>query len=331
VIIEPVPLGPPSAPRRRLRALALVVPLVLLGGVVAAGTLGPRPAPSASPPAVAVASADATSPDPAPSTTTTTAPPSPGALPAGVPARIAGLDVLTVGEALELRAAGLLHGVTAIGGHLGVREQPVCSGTFCDRTGILAESPFTAATEFGEIGPHLHPQLPTGVALPSSADIAEAEPARAGAAAPAAVVIARFDDERARRCLPAGRHCGQELVVERVAWVDGESYPAILAIDPAVTPVRSSHQLRSAARAAERGLGIGATPLMTVLVRPGTIAYIDPLMAPFLPDLGPGPVWYVRGLRQEPGAGTIGWVVAEEDGSLLLSGLLPVVRPSAGG
>lgn len=324
MIIEPVPLGPPSAPRRRLRALALVVPPVLLAGVVAAGALGPpaAPSPSATAQAVAVASPPPATPDPASSVAA--APLLPGALPAGAPDRIAGLDVLTVTEALERRGAGDLAGVVAVGGYLGVREQPVCSGTFCDRTGILAEGPFTATTGFADIGPHLHPQLPTGVVLPSTAHIAGAAAPQADAAAPAAIVIARFDDQRARRCLPAGRHCGQELVVERVAWTDGDSYPPMIATGPGVPLVRAG-RLFAAGRAAERGLGAGSTPMMTVLVRPGTITYIDPAMAPLLRDLGQGPVWYVRGLQLAPGGDAIAWVIAEPDGSFLLRGELPVL------
>lgn len=329
MIIEPVPLGPPSALRRRLRALALVVPLVLLGGVVAAGTLGPQPAPSASPKGVAVASADTATADAA--TPTTPAPPSPGALPAGVPDRIAGLDVLTVAEAIEQRAAGDLAGVVAIAGHLGVRELPEsCDGTFCARAGILAARPFTAATGFADLGVHLHPQLPAGVVLPAAANLAAGSAGGAeagGADAPAAIVAARFDDPRARPCIPAGRHCGEELVVERVVWIDGDSYPRMLAVGPTAEPQPPARRLRSAGRAAERGLGAGATPLLTVLVRPGTIAYIDPAMAPILPDLDADAVWYARGLVLGEGQDEhrIAWVVAEADGTLIASGRLPVL------
>jgi hypothetical protein len=327
VIVEPVPLGPPSAPRRRLRALALVVPLLLLGGVVAAGTLGPQAAPSPSPSGLAAVAPSTAPSDPAPSASTRVPDRGPDSLPPDLPARIAGLDVLTVAEALEGRRAGLLSGVTAVAGYFGVRELPACGGTFCARTGILAMNPFTAATGFADIGVHLHPQLPAGVVLPRAANLADVDPdPDAGdSQAPLAIVVARFDDPRARECLPAGRHCGEELVVERVVWVDDDSYPAIRAVEPAVPITPPAIRVRTAGRTAERGLGSSATPMMTVLVRPGTIAYIDPAMAPFLADVGPDPVWYVRGLQLGPGDTAIEWVIARADGSLLLRGLQPIL------
>ena len=325
MIVEPVPLGPPSAPRRRLRALLLVVPLLLLGGVVAAGTLGPQAAPSPSPSGLAAVAPSAAPSGPPPSAGSAMSDGTQASPPPDLPARIAGLDVLTVAEALEGRRAGRLSGVTAVAGYLGVRELPACGGTFCARTGILAMSPFTAATGFADIGVHLHPQLPAGVVLPRAANLADVEPHAGDSQAPLAIVVARFDDPRARECLPAGRHCGEELVVERVVWVDGDSYPANRAVEPAVPVTPPAIRVRTAGRAAERGLGSSATPMMTVLVRPGTIAYIDSAIAPFLTDIGPDPVWYVRGLQLGPGEPAIEWVIARADGSLLLRGLQPIL------
>lgn len=238
--------------------------------------------------------------------------------------------MLTVAEALERRRAGLLGGVAAVGGYFAVREATTCEGTFCARTGIIAARPFTAATGFADIGNHLHPQLPVGVVLPRAADLSRADPAPDGPEAPPAVLIVRFDDLRARECLPAGRHCGEELVVERVVWVDGDSYPAIRAVEPAVPVTPPAIRIRTAGRAAERGLGASATPMMAVLVRPGTIAYIDPAMAPLLAGVGPDPVWYVRGLRLGPGEPAIQWVIARADGSLILDGEQPIGQRPVG-
>jgi hypothetical protein len=328
VIVEPVPLGPPSARRRRLRALALVVPLLLLGGVVAAGTLGPQATPPPSPP-VPAAVASSITPSAPPSSPGTTAPVAlQTGRPPDLPARIAGLDVLTVGEAIESRRAGDLVGVTAVAGYLGVRDATPCSGTFCARTAMLATSPFTATTSFADIGRHLHPQFPAGVVMPRAAILSDPDPSADRPQAPLVIVVARFDDPRARACVRAGRHCGEELVVERVVWVEDDSYPANRAVGPAVPLITPAIRVRTAGRTAERGLGATATPMMTVLVRPGTIADIDPSMAEFLPDVGPDPVWYVRGLRLglDP---TIVWVIARADGSLLMRGEQPVLpRPA---
>ena len=45
MIIEPTPTNPRSPLRRGLRVAGLVLPVVLLGAVIGAGLLGPRPEP----------------------------------------------------------------------------------------------------------------------------------------------------------------------------------------------------------------------------------------------------------------------------------------------
>ena len=56
MIVQPASLGPSGKPRRVLRIVGLVVPVLLLGGVVAAGVLGPAPdrLPPSTAPAIAV-------------------------------------------------------------------------------------------------------------------------------------------------------------------------------------------------------------------------------------------------------------------------------------
>jgi len=327
VIVQPVPVGPPSRTRRLLRAAAAIVPLALLAGVVAFGIMGPRPEP------------------PGPSSTLSPAPAAaqPGATPASAstpdvalvrslpryPSRVLGLPVQSGSEVLAARAAGEADGLIAISGHLGLRDLPeTCYdtrlgpyGAFCARVGVLAQAPWAADTGFAQLGSHLHPQFPVGVRVPFRV----AEVARSGWAASPAVVIARFDDPRARRCIPVGRHCGEELLVERVAWVEGEDYPRTVTVDPAVTPdpgtVRS---LAPAARRAASHLPEGSMPLLTALVRPGTITWMDPSMASVVASLDMGAVWYVRALDDPRTPSAIDWVLADPSGAVLLRGSTPL-------
>jgi hypothetical protein len=327
VIVQPVPVGTPSRARRLLRVAAVMVPLALLTGVVAFGVLGPRPeAPgplTALSPAPAAAQPDAT---PAPASTPDVA------VVRGLPhypSRVLGLAVRSVSEVLAARAAGETDGLVAISGHLGLRDLPeTCHdarlgpyGAFCARIGILAQAPWAADTGFAQLGPHLHPQFPVGVRVPFRVT----EVARSGWAASAAVVIARFDDPRARRCVPVGRHCGEELVVERVAWVEGEEYPRTVTVDPAVTPDPGTvGSLAPAARRATSHLPEGSMPLLTALVRPGTITWMDPAMASEVAGLDEGAVWYVRALDHARTPSAIDWVVADSSGALLLRGSTPL-------
>src|SRR5690348_17247459 len=143
MIVQPASLDPRGRPRRALRMIALVVPVLLLGGVVAAGVLGPSPAPTRAP-ASAPAIADAT---PSPADESASPPVGPSA--PVFPSTIAGLDVHGVHWMLEARNRGLARGVVAVAGYLGLDEIPdSCRdsrlgifGPFCRRVGVLAETP----------------------------------------------------------------------------------------------------------------------------------------------------------------------------------------------
>src|SRR6187402_1870489 len=148
MIVQPASLGPRGRPRRVLRIVGLVVPVLLLGGVVVAGVLGPSPAPApSSAPVVAVAS---------PSGVTLASPvaePEPGV--AVFPASIAGLQVHGVHWTLEARNRGIARGVVAVAGYLGLDSIPAaCAddarlgvfGPFCERIAVLAEEPWYGAT-----------------------------------------------------------------------------------------------------------------------------------------------------------------------------------------
>lgn len=319
MIVQPASLGPRSRPRRALRVLALVVPVVLLAGVIAVGVLGPQPEPPPDRPSdVPVAVVDASAP-PAPSSPS----PSPGPTVPVFPSEIAGLDVHGVTWTLEARNRGLARGLIAVAGYLGLDTIPAgCRdaqlgvfGAFCSRVGVLGEDPWYGATNTGPEPPgfHLHPQFLPGVRIPSQATFVALSPSTQ---TPPVIVLGRFNDDRAATCVPGGRHCGQEFVVERVAWVDGAEYPVSPAIDPATAAAgRTPATIREEADAVATLITTGgsAYPLLVAYAMPSTVASIDPALAGAAGRLRQDePVWVARVLRSRGNPGVITWSLIDE-------------------
>jgi hypothetical protein len=153
------------------------------------------------------------------------------------------------------------------------------------------------------------------VRIPSQASFVAISPSTA---TPPVILLARFSDPRAEPCVPAGRHCGQELVVERVAWVDGVEYPTTPTIDPAVDPAASLADLRRDATTAVGALPAGAYPLFIALMDPATVAAIEPAAARDAARLS-GAVWFVRGLQAEGEPSRIDWRIVRRDGIEVLA------------
>jgi hypothetical protein len=335
MIVEPASLGPRSRPRRALRIAGVVVPVVLLAAVIGAGVLGPTPAPAPSPvlasdaPPIAVAD---------PTIAPTIGPAALAAAPA-FPAMMAGLDVHGVHWTLEARSRGIARGgVLAVAGYLALDAQPPgCVGSglgivvpFCARTGVLAEGPWSglAAVEVDLPPFHLHPQVPYGVRVPYLA-------ASAGGLVDGAlpvVMLARFDDARAHPC-PEGRHCGQELVVERIAWVDGDTFPRTATVDPEVSGGPPTSEVERQSADALTALPPDGYPLLAVLLRPATIARIDPAIAAATEALTPADaVWLVRGLHEQGDPTHIDWRIVARDGErVILSGSIQTTRRAGAG
>ena len=173
MIVQPASLGPSGKPRRVLRVVGLVVPVLLLGGVVAAGVLGPSPAPAppSTAPVVAVAS---------PAATPSLSSPQPASAAVVFPSTIAGLDVHGVQYTLEARNRGIARGLVAVAGYLGLdcdprhlrrratRDlRPVLRADRRARRGSLVRRHAQRSPDAP--GFHLHPQFPVGVRMPSQA------------------------------------------------------------------------------------------------------------------------------------------------------------------
>jgi len=123
-------------------------------------------------------------------------------------------------------------------------------------------------------------------------------------------------------------------VVERVAWVDGIEYPTTATVDPLADDADLTlADLRRDATIASATLPASSYPLLEVLVRPETIARIDPAIAAAAGALAPDAVvWLVRGLHDRGDPTQIDWrIVARDGGRVIASGSIQTTRsPGAG-
>ncbi|MDQ3871274.1 MAG: hypothetical protein M3301_06635 [Chloroflexota bacterium] len=346
MIIEPVGARP-DAPRRRLATnFAFVFPFVVLVAVVGFGVLGrggdaATPAnrgPAVTPPS-AVRSIDGAPGQPAEYATR-------AAETARFPSSLFGLPVRNTAETLRLRRARRSAGVVAVSGYLSLSgERASCSdsvvppgrlGSFCHRVGILVDSPQspfnpTRGIPAWWLGPHLHPQFPVGTRLPE--ETARTVLAARGAPLPV-ILVGRFDDPRAVRCPPDGRHCGEELVVDRVGWSDGEVWRRSTAFDPLLDA-----KIRDRAWKARFGLVGSAFPgntpiLSATLIASQNLPRLEPQAAAAVTRRNPrDALWLVRALvvgagrRGEPAVGRVVWAIVDAStGEIVARGPAPADR-----
>jgi hypothetical protein len=304
MIVEPAPTNPRTPARRTLRLVGVAVPVILLVGVVAAGSLGPGPAPVASPGPAAVASAAVVAspfdafqrPAVLPDGTTTT-----------FPATWIGFRVRSVTETRARRQDGGAEGILAVAGYLSYGDLDwTCVDAYldpeavCDGRALLADTDVLPTDAnggvFGAIGPHLHPTFAPGVRGPTPSGMPSNPPAEPIPV----VVLGRYTDPAGVACSPTSRDCGQAFAVERVVWVAGKPWGETLSIDAAMDVEPDLPEIEASADAATVALGRGALALRTSVVRRDLLDVIGPDAAAALPAPPPGdryrPLTYVRGL-----------------------------------
>lgn len=316
MIVEPTPTNPRSPWRRALRMGGLMLPVVLLTGVVAAGFLGPRPEPPPPAPSALVAAV--------PDTPGSTAAP-PAAEGPAIPVQFGDLGSVTPGDLVAGRREGRAPAVVAVGGYLRVSPAADCAdapggslGPWCARTGTLADTSWFPASDGAPVRPpHVHLVVPIGVRLPTAVE----GTAGTDGGENRVLVVGRFAGGAV--CGSAGRdtgaRCDDGFVVERFAWVDGVRVGLTpLIADRLDTGTRRPNPFELVLDAADM-------PLSAVLVWPDAIPGIDPAAAT-LAAAGPAsePVWYLRVLDGARGPGMerrIRWMLlAEKDLRVLGSG-----------
>lgn len=294
MIVEPAPTGRPGRWRRSRRALALVTPVALFAGVVAAGALGPKPAPVPTPrPPVAQASdAPAASPADAPAPS-----PSPTPVPS-FPTVAADLAVLSIGEAAA-RIDAATSGPLAVEGWL-------------DEVGAYAPCADAAGYVRGQLGPLClrHARLhagPEAIGPAAYLDITIAAGTRmpepleeaGGAGRRIPVVLVGHRGPRPDPCFPTTSECNGTIVVERVTWADGVPFDPGPVFDAYLEGTPPGWPLTNLESAETLAIGWSGTILQAALVRRSTVAAIEPAAARVML---PSPtraqlVWWVLGLE----------------------------------
>ena len=302
MIIEPVPTNPRSPVRHGLQLAGVVLPIVLLVGVVALGSLGPK----AMPPTALTVTGEPAVPD-APTPEPSAEALGPSGSPSVWPRVVADLAVRTVGEVLSLRGRIAPDRALAVAGYLGVPTppsdcpgQPTGSlGPLCERRGMLAQEPWvmSGGGVFAPIGAHLHPRFPVGVRL---AEPVAGTTRDAGGGPVPVVLVGRFEPD-GDLCRDIGPECEARFLVDQLAWVNGAAFPVRPVIDDGVDGNPAEWMLIRQLDAEVAAIGWSGTVLVSALLHPETVARVDPAAADAL-AAGPraaGLVWYVRGLETD--------------------------------
>ena len=341
MIIEPTPTNPRSPVRQALRLAGLVLPVVLFAGVLGAGLAGPKPQPvvpdASLGPVIPDASAAPVVPDASAAPAAVIPPSGPGP---GFPTAAAHLSVLSVPEAQRALAAGEGRPL-AVAGYLdGLRTADACPASAGDTRGLL--SPLcerrarlaVASAGATYLGAHLHVRIPPGVRLPAAFEDATPD-------APMQVVIVGRGEVPGAPCWVATRGCGEQMTADLVAWADGGSFDPGPVFDAGLQVAPPEIAYRHLDDAERLVVGPSGTILISAVVRPATVAAIDPdagaaLAAKREPE---GLVWYVRGLVTDYGPGRypagdypprIQWVVLDETtGDPLAAGVLTPLDDTA--
>jgi hypothetical protein len=339
--LKPVPTRP-AGQRGRATTLATLAPVAALVVVVLVAWAG--------------AVAEALAPSPAERSTASLAaerdgearaePPVLPGMDLSIAPRVAfGLAVADVHQTLERRHAGeIRRGLVAVAGYLTVdprdrdcadRRDEAAMDAFCERSAILSATADPVLTvnwnenggtarRLGMPRSHLHPQVLPGTAIPPGL-VTRPDPRIREITPVAVVVIGRFDDPRARKCHPGLRHCGDEFVLERVAWANGQWIDRPVVRDPTIpaaqTGKSSAITRLLTSRESDRGEIILSEALLTV----DLLGDVDPAAATALGGGAGGPVWYVRSVGRaavdadERREWPVAWAVVDHESGLVLA------------
>ncbi len=292
MIIQTGSTKPRGLVRRALRALGLLTPLVLLVAIVVAGLLGPKPEPPAPLPSLRAEAPNAAPPDGVPP-----APQAPSGPQPAFPTVAADLAVLTV-PAAQPRLAEATGRPIAVAGWLGsLQAADACPVAAKDTRGLLSplcerRARLVVADPAADPGAHIHVRIPAGVRLPP---VFEA----ASGAAPMAVVVVGRAEEPGAGCTASPRGCDEQMTADRVMWADGAPFDPGAVFDAGLEVPPVSIAYRRLPEAATLAAGWSGTILVAAVVRPATLAAIDPVAADAMArePRPTGLVWYVRALE----------------------------------
>lgn len=190
-------------------------------------------------------------------------------------------------------------------------EDPVgAAAAFCLREAVLREAP---GTDWGVA--HFHAQLLPGTGLGRIRGVFAA----AGGDPVPVVLVAHFGDARGESCIDAGRHCGEELVVDRIAWALGAHWRPPTAIRATGTGTEALRSVSEVLEIAENAYGslrvvsVAGVPTAELdLVEPGAADLVAATGAASLDGLA----WLVRAIVEArpgdpPGAART-WLLVDD-------------------
>jgi hypothetical protein len=139
---------------------------------------------------------------------------------------------------------------------------------------------------------HLHVRIPPGVRLPPAFEDADPDD-------PLPVVLVGRAEDPDAPCATSRRGCGERFVADLVSWADGAPFNPGAVFDAGLEVPLASFAYRRLDEAKTLARGWSGTILVAAIVRPQTVAEIDPAAAAAM-AAGPRPrelVWYVRALE----------------------------------
>ena len=295
MIVQPTPTGPPATRRRWLRAAALVTPVALLAAAIAAGLAGqwataiPRttiPPAGSEPPRVAAVVAAAT-PTPVPILP-----------PVNHPTVAADLAVRSIAD-VQQWLSDVTPGPVAVFGWLtDLHPTGACPAVGGDTRGALGplcprRARLVDGSLDGDASHQIYLTIPPGTRLPPALE----RPARLPDALP--LVVVGHTGALPHPCVGDPNACRSDLDVERVTWADGSPFDPGPVYDAYLDVAPPDVALRNLDSAETLAIGWYGTILQAALVRPSTVARIDPAAARAMAIADrPGRlVWYVKGLE----------------------------------
>ena len=212
--------------------------------------------------------------------------------------------------------------VVAIAGYFGIPVVPTgCGdgidplGPLCDRSTLLAELQWSlvGSQGFSGIGPHVHAR-----AASASGSRQQVQRTTMAASGPplTAVLIGRFGGFLQPGCTAPNVGCEVGFELDAVAWAEGSPFEVRPFVDPMIEAGPADWLTINQARVGTEVVGSNGIVLEAALLRPETLARLDPRAARRIRKADPGGVRVVRARPQasRPGGGApeLVWGVVDD-------------------
>jgi hypothetical protein len=195
---------------------------------------------------------------------------------------------------------------------------------FCERTGVLVDSPDAAGIWAASSDVSARLRMPDAPALPVVVPAGVTFPdalVDAGGRSTQMILVGRMGD--------AGQGCGGQascrraLLVDRVAWAAGTDQDQATSVLPSLLVAGPRLDWRPRNTRSGTALGSAGPLLMETMVDLPTLARVDPAAATMVTASAPtaNRIWYRRALGTDPGWTEVIWVAIDDaTGEVLADG-----------